>query len=57
VTSVAPLTVLSPLFSVTFGVLLLGDHLTAPIMLGGAGTLAGVCIILLRERRILDTGS
>lgn len=57
VTSVAPLTVLSPVFSVAFGVWLLGDRLTAQIVAGGICTLAGVLIITLRERRIPETGS
>jgi O-acetylserine/cysteine efflux transporter len=35
VTSVTPLTTLSPVFSVTFGVLLLGERLTAPLVTGG----------------------
>lgn len=57
VTSVAPLTTLSPLFSVAFGVLLLDDRLTSRIVIGGACTLVGVLIITLRERRISDTGT
>jgi O-acetylserine/cysteine efflux transporter len=57
VTSVAPLTTLSPVFSVIFGVMLLGDPLTLPIVLGGICTLVGVLIITLREQRIVDTGS
>jgi O-acetylserine/cysteine efflux transporter len=57
VTSVAPLTTLSPVFSVIFGVLLLGDQLTSRIVLGGICTLVGVLIITLREKRIVDTGS
>jgi len=57
VTSVAPLTIMSPLFSILFGVVLLHDHLSSRIVLGGACTLAGVVIITLRERRIADTGS
>jgi O-acetylserine/cysteine efflux transporter len=56
VTSVAPLTTLSPVFSIVLGVLLLGDHLTWRIIAGGACTLLGVFIITLRERRIVDTG-
>lgn len=56
VASVAPLTTLSPIFSVIFGVLLLGDHLTGRIVIGGICTLVGVFIITLRERRIVDTG-
>lgn len=57
VTSVAPLTTLSPVFSVIFGVTLLGDPLSAQILIGGACTLLGVVIITLREKRIVDTGS
>ena len=41
VTSVAPLTTLSPVFAVIFGVMLLGDELTPRILLGGACTLIG----------------
>jgi O-acetylserine/cysteine efflux transporter len=57
VTSVAPLTTLSPVFSVIFGVTLLGDPLSLQILIGGACTLAGVVIITVREKRIVDTGS
>ena len=57
VTSVAPLTVLSPVLSVAFGVWLLGDVLTMRIGIGGLLTLSGVVIITMRERRITDTGS
>ena len=57
VTSVAPLTVLSPVFSVVFGVTLLHDQLTPRIALGGLLTLGGVVIVALRERHLVDTGS
>jgi O-acetylserine/cysteine efflux transporter len=57
VTSVAPLTVLSPVFSVLFGVTLLDDQMTPRIAIGGLVTLLGVVIINLRERRLTDTGS
>jgi O-acetylserine/cysteine efflux transporter len=57
VTSVAPLTVLSPVLSVVFGIWWLGDTLTARIALGGALTLVGVFIIIWRERRLPDTGT
>jgi O-acetylserine/cysteine efflux transporter len=57
VTSVAPLTTLSPVFSVILGVVLLGDQLTDRIVIGGVCTLVGVLIITLREKRIVDTGS
>jgi O-acetylserine/cysteine efflux transporter len=56
VSSVAPLTVLSPLFSVVFSVTLLGSALTGRLVLGGAITLLGVVIIAAREKKIIDTG-
>jgi O-acetylserine/cysteine efflux transporter len=56
VTSVAPLTTLSPIFSIALGVALLGDHLTGRLIVGGICTLLGVFIITLREQRIVDTG-
>ncbi|MEP7244509.1 MAG: DMT family transporter [Gammaproteobacteria bacterium] len=56
VTSIAPLTTLSPIFSIALGVLLLGDRLTPRLLAGGLCTLVGVLIITLREKRIVDTG-
>jgi len=57
VASVAPLTTLSPVFSVILGVLVLGDQLSQRILLGGLCTLAGVFIITMREKRIMDTAT
>lgn len=57
VTSLSPLTLLSPLFGVIFGVTLLHDQLTPKMLIGGAMTLAGVCIVLIREHRLADTGT
>lgn len=57
VTSVAPLTTLSPIFTIFFSVVLLGEALSTRILLGAALTLAGVLIITLRERRIVDIGT
>jgi O-acetylserine/cysteine efflux transporter len=57
VTSLSPLTLLSPLFGIFFGVTLLHDQLTARMLLGGAVTLGGVLIVVLREKRIADTGT
>lgn len=57
VSSVTPLTVLSPFFSVIFSVTLLGTQVTPRLLIGGAVTLAGVLIIAVRERQIMDTGS
>ena len=54
VTSVAPLTTLSPVLSVVFAVTLLGDQLTLKIAVGGLLTLLGVFVITLRERRLTD---
>lgn len=57
VSSVAPVTVLTPLFSVFFSVLLLGDALDARMLVGGLLTLTGVTVILVRERRGAATGT
>lgn len=57
VTSLSPLTLLSPLFGVFFGVTVLNDQLTGKMLIGGAVTLVGVLIVLLREHRIADTGT
>ena len=48
---------LTPIFGVAFGVLLLGDLLTPRMILGGAITLLGVYIVVRRERKIFDTGT
>ena len=57
VTRLSPLTLLSPLFGIFFGVTLLGDHLTARMLAGGAITLIGVFIVVMREKRLVDTGT
>ncbi|HEX7013472.1 MAG TPA: DMT family transporter [Steroidobacteraceae bacterium] len=57
VTSLSPLTLLSPLFGIFFGVTLLDDHLTARMLIGGAITLIGVFIVVVREKRLVDTGT
>jgi O-acetylserine/cysteine efflux transporter len=57
VTSLSPLTLLSPVFGVFFGVTLLHDQITWRMLLGGAMTLVGVFIVLLRERKLVDTGT
>jgi O-acetylserine/cysteine efflux transporter len=53
VSKISPFTLLSPLFTVIFGVLLLDETLTWRIVLGGVITLVGVAIISLRERDIV----
>ncbi len=57
VTSVAPITVLAPLFSVGFAVWLLGDVMDWRLVAGGLMTLAGVAIIIAREGKIPDAGT
>lgn len=57
VTSLSPITLLSPLFGIFFGVTLLNDQLTTRMLLGGAVTLIGVFIVVLREKKLVDTGT
>jgi O-acetylserine/cysteine efflux transporter len=57
VTSLSPLTLLSPLFGIFFGVALLDEHLTSRMVLGSAITLVGVFIVVKREQRLVDTGT
>lgn len=57
VTSISPITLLSPVFGVCFGVLLLAEPITARLLVGGALTFTGVFIIAMREKKLVDTGS
>jgi O-acetylserine/cysteine efflux transporter len=57
VTRLSPLTLLSPLFGIFFGVTLLDDQLTPRMLFGGAITLLGVFIVVMREKRLIDTGT
>jgi O-acetylserine/cysteine efflux transporter len=57
VTSLSPITLLSPLFGIFFGVTLLDDQLTPRMLLGGVVTSIGVFIVVLREKRLVDTGT
>jgi O-acetylserine/cysteine efflux transporter len=52
VTTLAPVTLLTPVCGVLFSVLLLGDQLTLRMLLGGAITLAGVFVVVGRDQRI-----
>jgi len=54
VSKVAPFLLLSPLFTVLFGVALMGDQLTWRIALGGTMTLVGVTIINLRDKHVVE---
>lgn len=56
VTQTAPLTLLSPVWGVFFGVTLLGDTLTPRTILGGVMTLIGVAIVSSRQKVLVDTG-
>jgi O-acetylserine/cysteine efflux transporter len=57
VSSVAPVTVLTPLLGVAFSVLLLGDRLDWRMAIGGLLTLTGVTVIVTRERKPAPAGS
>lgn len=57
VSSVAPLTVLGPVFSVGFAILFLGDVLDWRLLIGGMMTLTGVAVIVMREGKAAGTGS
>lgn len=50
VSVVAPTTILATIFAIVFGVVLLGDLLTAKIVLGGVAALFGVVMITLRQK-------
>ena len=56
VTQTAPLTLLSPVWGVIFGVTLLGDTITPRIIIGGVITLIGVAIVSSRQKALVDTG-
>lgn len=56
VTQTAPLTLLSPLFSVIFSVILLGDILTTRMLIGAGIALTGILIVSIRQKQIVDIG-
>ncbi len=57
VSSVAPLTVLAPVFSIAFAILFLGDVMDWRMIIGGVMTLTGVADIVMREGKAAGTGS
>lgn len=57
VTSVAPVNVLSAIFSILCGVIWFGDQLTTKILIGGGIALTGVVIVAMRDKRMVDTGT
>jgi O-acetylserine/cysteine efflux transporter len=56
VTQTAPLTLLSPIFTVIFSVVLLGDVVTTRMLVGAMIALTGILIVSLRQQQIVDTG-
>jgi O-acetylserine/cysteine efflux transporter len=57
VTSLSPISLLTPLFGIFFGVTLLDDHLSLRMLAGSVVTLIGILIILVRKKRLVDTGT
>jgi O-acetylserine/cysteine efflux transporter len=57
VTSLSPLTLLTPLFGMLFGVTLLHDQPTPRMLAGSAITLLGILIILARRKKLVDTAT
>jgi len=55
VSTVAPLTLLSQIFAVASGVIILGEVLTTKMILGGLLTFGGVAVILLRQKKKSET--
>lgn len=51
VSTIAPLTLLSQIFAVASGVIILGEVLTPKMILGGLLTFGGVAVILLRQKK------
>ncbi len=57
VTGLSAVTLLTPIFGILFSVLVLGDVLTQKMVIGSVVTLSGVLIVLMRDRKLVDTGS
>jgi len=53
VNQVMPFTLLVPIFGVLSGVVVFDDPLTLPILLGGACTVLGVAIVVIRRPRVV----
>ena len=51
VSRTTPYLLLSPVVSFTLAPLVLGDHISARILIGAAATLAGVLLVAIAERR------
>jgi O-acetylserine/cysteine efflux transporter len=57
VNQVMPFTLLVPLFGVLSGVVLLGERMTPLMWLGGALTIFGVAVVVLRRPRVIAPGT
>ena len=57
VSVIAPLSLLSPILGVVFGIWILGEPLTSRIALGAAIAFAGVAILAIRGRQTVETAS
>lgn len=53
---VAPYSLLTPLFGIAFGQLFFAEALTWHILLGGALTIGGVAVIVVRRPKTVETG-
>jgi O-acetylserine/cysteine efflux transporter len=53
VNQVMPFTLLVPVFGVLSGVIFFGDPLTLAILIGGACTVVGVAIVVIRRPRVV----
>ena len=51
VTLISPLTLMTPIWGVVLGILLLGEPLTAKLIIGAAVALGGVGVIMMRRNR------
>ncbi|MEX2202219.1 MAG: DMT family transporter [Dongiaceae bacterium] len=54
VNQIMPLTLLVPVFGVLSGIIVLGETLTLPTLIGGAATVAGVAIIVIRRPQLVS---
>jgi len=57
VSLLSPLTLMTPLWGVVFGVTLLGEPFTWKLVIGGAVSLAGVFLIAIRPNSVLPDAS
>lgn len=53
VSLISPLTLMTPLWGVVFGIILLNEPLTLQLVVGGAISLGGVLVIVLRQNKVM----